>query len=83
MSKQHIEETWSGYWQAVKPPNASEVQREGMRNSFYAGVQGLLSLLVGALSPDREPTEADLQLLDDIDAELEEFVQDLTRKAGN
>jgi hypothetical protein len=44
-----------------------------MRRAFYAGAQALFHGVLIALSPDAEPTEADLQFMSDLESELSEF----------
>ena len=68
-----VRELWETYAAGVMPPGAGAVQRQEMRRAFYAGVQGILGLLVMKLEPDHEPTAADLRMMDEIAAELVAF----------
>jgi len=44
------------------------------RRAFYAGAQALMGIVMNSLSPDSEPTEEDVAVMEDLDAELREFV---------
>lgn len=64
---------WDKYRLEVIPIDASRTQVEETRNGFYAGAWHLLACVMSALEPGTEPTDADLKLLDEIQAELQAF----------
>jgi hypothetical protein len=73
MKRQLVLEQWNSFARQVLPADVSEVQRTEMRRAFYAGAQALFHGVLIALSPDAEPTEADLQFMSDLESELSEF----------
>lgn len=72
-----IADAWRDFEIQVIPLNAPEVQRTECRRAFYQGARTLFEGLVGMLSPDQEPTAADLRKMDDIKAEIDQFVVNL------
>ena len=75
-----IEKSWLSYRQSVIPKNAGPTQLIESRRAFYAGAQGLFTILVTILEPGQEATDADLATMDGIDAELKRFLDAV--KAG-
>ncbi len=49
------------------------MQRQEMRRAFYAGAQGILFGVVAMLAPDSEPTLEDIQHMEDLHQELQDF----------
>ena len=72
-----IADAWREFEIEVIPLNAPEVQRTECRRAFYQGALSLFYRLTGILDADREPTAADLKKMDDIKAEIDQFVKDL------
>lgn len=68
-----IERQWSEYLR-VLPRQASSVQVMESKRAFFAGANALLSEIVTMLDPGLEPTEGDLKKMDEIAAELNDFV---------
>lgn len=69
---------WEKFWKAVKPEGAPKVQHDEMRRAFYAGFHCLLNRIAGLFDSDSdEPTEADLAIMGQIDAELKAFQKDI------
>ena len=68
-----IEEKWHSYRRDVIPDGAPEVQLTECRRAFYAGAAGLMNLVVGGMSDEPEPTQADLDMMDELKAELDAF----------
>jgi hypothetical protein len=58
------------------PEDASPVQLDEMRTAFFAGAQHLFGSIMGALDPDAEPTEQDMERMNKIDAELRAFIEE-------
>jgi hypothetical protein len=63
------------------PADASEVTM--LRDAFMGGAQHLFGSITGSLmDEDAEPTEADLDRMAKIDAELDQFTRDYARRHG-
>src|SRR5688572_7099004 len=65
----HVKSQWDTY-RVVMPKDAGATQIIETRRAFYAGAQALLHLMLKKFEPGLEETENDLQMMDDIDAEL-------------
>jgi hypothetical protein len=74
-----VEAGWQSYRMVVIPANASTVQLVESRKAFFAGAQHLFSSIMVALDPGSEPTEADLERMDKINAELRAFGEEIQR----
>ncbi len=72
-----IERAWTRFERMVVPTDAGPVQRSEMRRSFYAGAATLFRMLVDGVSDSEETTEDDMELMDGIAAELNEFGEKL------
>ena len=70
-------EQWDQFARAVLPPNCSTTQRWEMRRAFYAGAQAIFAGILLALAPESEPTESDLQMMDNLQAEINRFNEDV------
>jgi hypothetical protein len=70
-----IEAGWIGCRLAALPLNTPGQQLEQHREFFFAGAQHLFSSIMSILDPEDEPTAADLERLDKIQGELDEFIQ--------
>ena len=68
-----LEAEWFSYRAAVIPDTAGPVQVEECRRAFYAGGAALHNIVMTMLSPTAEPTEADIQKMQDLHDELKEF----------
>lgn len=75
--KQRIGEMWASYESEVLPARAHDVERMETKRAFYAGAQGLLSAILKGLTPGTEPEEADLRMMDEIEAEIRAFGEDV------
>jgi hypothetical protein len=72
----HLGSLWRSYRTTVIPLGASAVQARECRRAFYAGAKALLLTILGKVEKGSdEPTEGDLQLMDEIEQELEAFVR--------
>lgn len=72
-----MEAGWLSYKLMVLPEDASEVQRDETRKAFFAGAQHLYASVMGMLEPGAEPTMNDLRRMAAVDAELNQFVEQL------
>jgi hypothetical protein len=60
---------------------AAPEHTEALRNAFFAGAHHLFSCMVTALDPTTtEPTAADLLRMDQIEAELADFIKDFATR---
>jgi hypothetical protein len=66
-------EQWDSFARAVLPRDASATQKREMRRAFYAGAQGILHGVISVLAADHEPTESDMQIMQDLERELSDF----------
>jgi hypothetical protein len=69
-----IATAWAAYEQQVIPPHAPDIQKVESRRAFYAGAASLFGAIMNLLEPGQEATEADLQRMDAIAAEIKEHV---------
>jgi hypothetical protein len=70
-----VAEQWDQFARAVLPAGCSPVQRKEMRRAFYAGAESILFRIIQAFAPENEVTDADLQIMQDVDQELKEFAR--------
>ena len=73
MSARHIEKLWQTY-KKVLPKDAGATQIIETRRAFFAGAGGLYECILNILEPGTEATDNDLKRMDEINAELHEFV---------
>lgn len=62
------------------PKDTPEVQTSRVRLAFFAGAQHLWSSVMTFLDPGEEPTEKDMQRMDNIQAELDAIAMKLRAK---
>ena len=77
MGAKHVAAEWATYAEQIVPKGAPQVQVQETRRAFYAGAASVLFRINRLLEDDAEPTPADLQMMDDIEAELAEFGRDI------
>lgn len=70
-----IEAGWSGFRFLTMDPNAPPDQVQEMRIAFFAGAQHLFGSIMGILEPGMEPTDNDLRRMNQIQRELDAFVE--------
>jgi hypothetical protein len=75
-----IEAGWLGLRVACDLEDAPAIQLEEMRNAFFAGAQHLFSSILTIMDEDREPTPADLLMMDHIQRELDGFIADFAKR---
>ena len=61
-------------------PDVSEEQSNDMMFAFMAGAQHLFGSVMGILDPGAEPTEKDMERMDSISREIEEFTKILKKE---
>ena len=69
-----VAEEWEFYASEVLSPQASPIQRVETRRAFYAGAQAVLCKIIGRLSPSAEATADDLEMMQNLFDELQEFM---------
>ena len=74
---------WRELRTKVIPLDAPAIQARECRRAFYAGASAILAILFAGVGTDPgEPaTAAELTMMDDLKAELEQFARDL--RAGH
>ncbi len=80
MKTKFIESGWREYKQMVVPSTASEVQIHETRQAFYAGATILFHTIMLSLDPGEEPTSDDMQRMEYLQKELDEFGQEIDLK---
>lgn len=68
-----VEAGWVSLRLACIPDDAPKVQLEEMHMAFFAGAQHLFASIVAVMDPGEEPTAADLNRMDLLHKELQEF----------
>lgn len=76
-----------GGWRAMEIllglTDAPKVQREEMRKAYFFGAQHLFATLVNVMDKDAEPTEQDIQIMQKVSDELENFVKQYEAQPRN
>jgi hypothetical protein len=78
--KKRLLAEWNDYRTICVPLNAHATQVEETRRAFYGGAQTLMALVCNAMSDDHEPTPEDIQVMEELDAELKEYLADIKMK---
>ncbi len=78
MTKKLVEEAWNDYRNKVLAPSGVTerlypAQFQETRRAFYAGANGLMAAILNILEPGKEATDADLAVMDSIQAGFVEF----------
>lgn len=79
MKRRLMAEQWDQFARLILPANCPEIQRKEMRCAFYAGAQAILFRVIEAFAPESEPTAEDLQIMEDVHQELEDFAGDVAK----
>jgi hypothetical protein len=77
-----IEIEWRQYIALAIPANAPDIQRTECKCAFFAGAQAFYRSLITLLEPGKEPTDADLFLMKQLEDELDRFCRDVERGAA-
>ncbi len=75
MKRLLMAEEWDKYARLVLPSDAPLVQKMETRRAFYAGAQSILFRVIQSFAPESEPTDADMQIMEDLHQELHDFAQ--------
>ncbi len=81
MADKILDTAWRSYAEQVIPIDAPDFQRRECRRAFYAGAQSLFNGILNMLGPEEEATEAECGKMAMVEAELEQFCNDL--KSGD
>lgn len=73
----YIERGWESYMKYVMPKDAPPVQVKETRQAFYSGAAVLFWTLMMDLDEDHEPTDEDLQKMENLQKEIDAFGQQL------
>lgn len=68
-------EQWDQFSRAIFRDGTPATQRREMKRAFYAGAQAILFKVISAFAPEEEVTDADLQIMTDLQTELNEFAE--------
>lgn len=77
MSDKILNTAWRSYAERVIPADASDYQRRECRLAFYAGARSLFTGIIDMLDPGDEATDADCAKMGMVEAELEQFYNDV------
>ncbi len=80
MNKKLIAREWETFRQQALPANAPDLQVQTAKESFYAGALTLFQMLQRNLSADPETVPSDVELLEDVNQELLEFLNEYMRQ---
>ena len=75
MKRQLMAEEWDKFARTVVNPNAHPTQKQEMRRAFYAGAQSILFRVIQSFAPESEPTDADVQIMENLHQELQDFAK--------
>lgn len=75
-------EMWDGFLKATIPPTAPQVQKDEMRNAFYAGGLCFFNWMMVQMDPGEEPTDADEKRMEAMSAELHGYFEDFLKRHG-
>lgn len=77
MRKKLMAEQWAQFNERVMPLDAPANQKRAMKIAFYGGAQAIMFRIIAAFSPEGEPTDDDLQVMNDLERELSDFAKDV------
>lgn len=77
-----IEAGWQGLRLMAVSSEASEVQLRELRMAFFAGAQHLFGSIMSFMEEGSEATDADMQRMEAVDAELEAFIAGFKLRHG-
>lgn len=69
-----MEKAWEDYRAKVVPQGADKAQVLETRKAFYAGAYSFHTAMIEGLSPGLDCEDGDLDLVDDMVGELEEWI---------
>ena len=76
-----IENAWKNYQRmALDPIKADPIQRRETKIAFYLGALALFEGIMSNLTPGDEPIEPDLNLMQSVTDELQEFTRNMKER---
>ena len=66
----------------VIPNDAPQIQKDEMKNAFFAGASHLFTSIMSVLEPGDDPTEKDIKRVELISEELERYLAEFQVKHG-
>jgi len=75
-----IEAGWVALRAMAVPKDAPQVQLDEMRQAFFAGAQHLFGSIMTIMEEGAEPTEKDLERVEQINEELSGFIEEFEAK---
>lgn len=75
-----IEAGWVSLKLTAYPNGMTPDQEQQLRQAFFAGAQHLIASICSFLEPDADITDKDLQRMNNVQRELDEFIQDYTAR---
>lgn len=78
-SRTTLAQAWMNFLQMVELMHASPMQKREMKRAFFAGAHWMLEMCSIQMDPDREPTADDVEYLQRISAEIQQFNEDIQR----
>lgn len=76
-----IAAAWKSYQKEVLPPDAPPIQISECRQAFYGGAVACYSALMNNISFGHAPTPADVEVVEDIQAEMADFFRAAAARA--
>lgn len=82
LNRNLLAKQWRSYRAEVLPANAPPIQVRECRGAFYAGALAFTAIVAENATPGPEMTEVDMDLGDELDAELKAFQFDAPLEDG-
>lgn len=77
-----IDRGWQAYRGMLVAPGTPESQVEELRQAYFSGAAVLFSTIMNVMDPGTEPTEKDLNVMDVVHRELQEFARQVDARLG-
>lgn len=71
-----MKDGWNLFVQMAMDPDSPEIQVSECRKAFYSGARYLFHEIVTGFKPGPDPVQADLDMLNAFNAELDQFGKD-------
>jgi biotin synthase-like enzyme len=72
-----VAQAWEMYRDTVIPPDAHVTQFIECKRAFYAGARSLLTDIMIMADPGADPTDEDMDMMEDLELELQQFAADV------
>lgn len=74
-----LDKQWRSFAERVMPAGAPLIQHQECRRAFYAGAQAFFGIVMTEAEAGDEPTDADMDMIQSLDDELQQFARDVER----